>query len=537
MSLAWACYREPLLIQGQFQGNARLPDGLGHLLRIAAGNDSQMELLCAATGASAEQLREAAIFFVKQVFFPSDANHYRVLGVDSDASIDQIKEHHRLLMKLFHPDLDGTQGGWEDIYATKVNQSYNVLRKPESRQQYDATLKIDAQQKPIPLPVRKKRYYLSRQQVGNSGSDGMRLPLVVARNLPQFVLGGMAVLAFSVIYLFYWPGAGDVAQIQHEEPAVSKENPGRGEKMLAGTAGNPDLQPPDKPVVPEMPVQQAAMRELEIAVPEPAAAKNVMPPMNVANNPPPAPPQRVASQTAATSFPEPLAVKVVRSKGMPGPSSPRMEQAMRELPRESRATPTQHEWQVLAVAEKVSGNKDEKRPSVSSDALKVAATAPAPVATTVAPVRAVESQPVISTSAKIEAAPVAPPPVAPAISDREIELLLGRFASSYELGDLDFFVALFDDKARTSDRKGKAAIRKDYETLFSSTQTRQISFKNIHWNREGETARGEGRFALRISTQNERELKAYSGTVRFELARMENKLLIKGFFHDLDAAK
>ncbi|MDP3483333.1 MAG: DnaJ domain-containing protein, partial [Sulfuricella sp.] len=210
MSLAWACYRDPLRIQGKSQGSTSLPDGLSLLLRIAAGDKSQMETLCAATGASASQLREAAIFFVKQVFFSGDANHYRVLGVDSDASIDQIKEHHRLLMHLFHPDREGTEESWEDVYATRVNQSYNVLRKSESRQQYDAALKITAQQKSIPLPVRRKHYYASQSQVGKPDSSGIRLPLVVARNLPQFVLGGMAVLAFSVIYLVYLPGAGDV---------------------------------------------------------------------------------------------------------------------------------------------------------------------------------------------------------------------------------------------------------------------------------------------------------------------------------------
>jgi hypothetical protein len=186
--------------------------------------------------------------------------------------------------------------------------------------------------------------------------------------------------------------------------------------------------------------------------------------------------------------------------------------------------PAPQDKPVAAVAETASTHKIDKA-SVTREVLKVAAVAPTPV------------PPVVSVPAKVEPAPVVPDSSPPAISDRELESLLGRFVASYEQGDLESYVALFDDRARTSDKRGKLAIRKDYETLFSSSQNRQFSLKNIRWTREGESARGEGRFALRIRAQNEQEFKAYSGTVRFELVKLENKLSIKGFFHDLDAAK
>lgn len=515
MSLAWACYRDPLRIQG----NTSLPDGLSLLLRIAAGDKSQMETLCAATGASASQLREAAIFFVKQVFFSGDANHYRVLGVDSDASIDQIKEHHRLLMHLFHPDREGIEESWEDVYATRVNQSYNVLRKPESRQQYDAALKMAAQQKSIPLPVRQKRYY---SQVAKSDSAGIRLPLVVARNLPQFVLGGMAVLAFSVIYLVYLPGA-DVALTQQEEPAVSEKNTGRSEEMLAGADDHLNLPPVAKPDAPGVAAQQPDISAHKTPVVEPAVAGNIMPALPVAKISPAAPQKEVAGRYVAATLPDLQPVKNVRLTDAPSPSS-KVEPALREPPRKPEVKPAPQDRPVASVAETASTHKIDKA-SVTGEVLKGAAVAPTPV------------PPVVSVPAKVEPAPAVPDSSPPAISDWELESLLGRFVASYEQGDLESYVALFDDRARTSDKKGKLAIRKDYETLFSSSQNRQFSLKNIRWTREGESARGEGRFALRIRAQNEQEFKAYSGTVRFELVKLENKLSIKGFFHDLDAAK
>jgi hypothetical protein len=541
MSLAWACYREPLRIQGKFQGNARLPDGLSHLLKVAAGDDSQMETLRAATGASATQLREAAIFFVKQVFFSRDANHYRVLGVNSDASIDQIKEHHRLLMHLFHPDRARSEESWEDAYANRINQSYSVLRKSESRQQYDAALKITAQQKSIPLPVRQRHYYFTQSQVGKSDSAGIRPPLVVARNLPQFVMGGLAVLAFSVIYLVYLPGAGDVALTRQEKPAVREKNAALSEETLARADNHLNLQPPAKLGAPEAAAQQQVIRVIKTQGVETAVTEGTLPAVPVVHNPPAVPQKGVASQYATATLPDLQPVKNVRLADAPGPS-PKLEPALPETHRKPELKLASQARPVVGVADAASSHKIEKA-AVTRAVLKVAATAPTPVlpVTATPPIAAVvrimEAPPVVSAPAKVGPAPVVSASISPAISDEELDSLLRRFVTSYEQGDLESYVALFDDQARTSDKNGKVAIRKDYETLFSSSQGRQISLNNIRWIREEDSARGDGRFALRIRAKNDREFKAYSGMVRFELVKLENKLLIKGFFYDLDPTR
>jgi DnaJ-domain-containing protein 1 len=457
---------------------------MSHLLRVAAGNDSQMETLCAATGAPAAQLHEAAIFFVKQVFFSGEANHYRVLGVDADASMAQIKEHYRLLMRLFHPDRNSTEGSWEDIYATRVNQSYNILRNSESRQQYDAALKITVQQKSIPVPVRQRHYYSSRFKKEKTYPAGIRLPLVVTHNLPQFVLGSVAVLAFLVIYLIYLPGAGDVAITQQKELADTNGNVGLDEETLAKEDDPHDFNPTDK------------LNSLDIAAQQPVISANkslatelaVMPTLPVALYPPAAPQKQVAGQyiSSANTIVTALDTRKTQKVAVIAPTY---------IPPVAASPPA---------------------------AAKLITEAPSAV---------------VSILAKVEAAPAVPASIPPAISDHEIESLLGRFVTSYERGDLESYVALFDDRARTSDKEGKVAIRKDYANLFSSSQNRQISLKNIRWASEGDSARGEGGFALRIRTRDNPEVKTYSGTVRFELVKLENQLLIKGFFHDLDSPK
>ena len=59
---------------------------------------------------------------------------YAVLGVDSEATYAEIKAAHRKMAKQYHPDA----GGDEDQFA-KVNLAWNILKAPETRNEYDRT--------------------------------------------------------------------------------------------------------------------------------------------------------------------------------------------------------------------------------------------------------------------------------------------------------------------------------------------------------------------------------------------------------------
>ncbi len=64
-------------------------------------------------------------------------NYYRILNVQPDAPLSQIKSNYRtLLQKLrLHPDLGG-----QEEQAAIINEAYNILRHPEKRAVYDAEL-------------------------------------------------------------------------------------------------------------------------------------------------------------------------------------------------------------------------------------------------------------------------------------------------------------------------------------------------------------------------------------------------------------
>lgn len=63
------------------------------------------------------------------------ADHYGVLGVDRDASFDEIKKVYRKLAREFHPDVNPDPAAAEKF--KEITTAYEVLSDPEKRQRYD----------------------------------------------------------------------------------------------------------------------------------------------------------------------------------------------------------------------------------------------------------------------------------------------------------------------------------------------------------------------------------------------------------------
>jgi len=63
-------------------------------------------------------------------------NHYQTLGIEKDATDDQIKSAYRKLAKKHHPDVNDGDKSSEERF-NKVNEAYEVLSDPASRLAYD----------------------------------------------------------------------------------------------------------------------------------------------------------------------------------------------------------------------------------------------------------------------------------------------------------------------------------------------------------------------------------------------------------------
>lgn len=68
-----------------------------------------------------------------------DEDLYEILGVDEDASQDEIKKAYKKLAKKYHPDRSDEPNAEQKF--KKVSKAYEVLSDPEQRQQYDQSRK------------------------------------------------------------------------------------------------------------------------------------------------------------------------------------------------------------------------------------------------------------------------------------------------------------------------------------------------------------------------------------------------------------
>ena len=131
VALALACYRTPLAYQDRLTLVEPLPEGMERLLKVANGSQEALDLAVIETGARPQELCEAARFCIQQWCFARGASGYRVLGLEPGASLTQAKDHHRLLMRLLHPDRAAGRETWTEGYAARVNQAWTLLSRTE----------------------------------------------------------------------------------------------------------------------------------------------------------------------------------------------------------------------------------------------------------------------------------------------------------------------------------------------------------------------------------------------------------------------
>ena len=112
-----------------------LPDGVLMLLRIAAGDEEAERMAVDLTGRSREIVRQATTFFIEQILFAPEADSYRVLGANPQASPSELRRNVALLLRSLHPDVDRL--GERSIFVGRVTTAWNNLKTPERRTAYD----------------------------------------------------------------------------------------------------------------------------------------------------------------------------------------------------------------------------------------------------------------------------------------------------------------------------------------------------------------------------------------------------------------
>ncbi|HAS51406.1 MAG TPA: hypothetical protein DCS21_06550 [Gammaproteobacteria bacterium] len=243
VDFALACYRVPLDYQEQLALTAPLPDHMDRLLWLANGSPDALETAVRQTGAHVQELRDAARFCVQQLCFVRGAGYHRVLGVEPGAPLERIKEHHRLLMRLFHPDRSAGRETWTDQYAARVNEAWTAVSRtptaPDPIRDESSSWPV-ASAAPPPASGSDAKPW-SKPAFDNPGVR-FRAP---AQWLPALVLGGLALAVTVVLGAMYATRSSAPSALTDDPPVAETPTDASDTQSVSPAAISAFLATPD----------------------------------------------------------------------------------------------------------------------------------------------------------------------------------------------------------------------------------------------------------------------------------------------------
>ncbi len=530
--LALACYRTPLAYQNRMSLAAPLPRDMNRLLWLANGSPETLGGAVRQTGSKADELRDAARFLVQQLCFARGASHYRVLGLEPDATVEQMKEHHRLLIRLFHPDRAGGDESWTDHFASRVNEAWTVLSRAQPRAVYDAGRSPSPSQVAVPVAVDSTVSFPTRSVHAPRPRKSIFLRvrnLAPRRWIPALVLGGFALAAMLVVWGVYETRprvvvlARPTPETALDPEAVSADSEDR--SAITALLVAPDWQAlgqRERQAHRRANESRAAQERLEQAHRERLATDVALLEQIRAERTRLEEQLRAEQLRAERTWSERLATEQAKLEQL------KAEQLQAERARDERLAAEQAKLKQLkaeqAKAEQMAEALRIEREQLERNRVDRSGAAPVRQARPGPPT----NQPAdpASESRRVGVAP------AETLVIEELDGLIKRYTNAYRRGDLDSLMVLFAADARGRSGSSRDGIRRDYGTLFDAHWVRRMLLRDLRWTRGGGSASAVGRYEVWLQRRDNGGSIQLAGTIHFEVRKRDGRLSIVAIDYD-----
>ena len=554
--LALACYRTPLAYQNRMSLAAPLPRDMNRLLWLANGSPETLGGAVRQTGSKADELRDAARFLVQQLCFARGATHYRVLGLEPDATVEQMKEHHRLLIRLFHPDRAGDES-WTDHFASRVNEAWTVLSRAQPRAAYDAS------RSPSPLPI---DLPITVGSTVSFPTTPVHVPrprksifsrvrnLAPRRWIPVLVLGGFALAAVLAVWGVY-ETRPHVVVLAHPTPETQLDTETSLVDPADRSAINALLVAPDWQALGQrerharrqVSESRAAQERLEQAHRERLVTDVALLEQIRAERTRLEEQLRAEQLRAERTWSEQLTAEQVKLEQL------KAEQLQAERARNERLVAEQAKLKQLKAEQLQAERARDERLAAEQAKLKQLKAEQAKAEQRAEALRIEREQLERNRVDRSGAAParqVRPGPstnqpadpasesrrvgVAPAetLVIEELDGLIKRYTNAYRRGDLDSLMVLFAADARGRSGSSRDGIRRDYGTLFDAHWVRRMLLRDLRWTRGGGSASAVGRYEVWLQRRDNGGSIQLAGTIHFEVRKRDGRLSIVAIDYD-----
>jgi hypothetical protein len=211
LQVALDMFRSPTLVRPAQR--LPLPKNVLQVIRIAAGETLDDKAIESSFGWSETELRAAAVFYLQQILFDKNSDAYRLLGISSEASLADLKDHKRALLKWLHPDRNANK--WESILLQRViSAADSILPRYDDAKPYQTSPALST---PSNIRLRHK----SRHQHSlNRGIEVKRVrkPIHWLQRLRSFVKR-MSLIASALTLIFL--GARAISKSEDSTEIVS----------------------------------------------------------------------------------------------------------------------------------------------------------------------------------------------------------------------------------------------------------------------------------------------------------------------------